>query len=174
MAFDLSNVTPEELAQLRALLEKPDQRSVSPKPLTNLNPPMTAKGRLFRPHFEWSADPPPEGIVIPPFPRLMWDAHGKEVRIESPEHLERLSKAGQLAGWTDRPPMANAVSEDDRLRGEIAMLSESDREFLLKSVKDARMANLKERMQGLSNEDIAMLLPKAEPAVKASKKEQAS
>lgn len=158
--LDLSNLSPEQIAQLRAQLGLPGEtpmRSPIMRPLSDLRAPTTARGRLNRPHFEWSADPPPEGVVIPPYPCLWWNPRGQEVRVESPEHMKAL---GIGDGWTARPPMGNELTPEDRLKAEVAQLSPSDREFLLKSVRDARMASLRDKMSGLSNETIAELLPK--------------
>jgi hypothetical protein len=171
--IDLTQLTQEDLVALKAALgiqETEGTRSPAPRPLRDLRAPTTAKGRLHRPHFEWSAEEPPEGVTIPPFPRLMWTPHGQEVRIESPEHMKEL---GVGVGWTDRPPMGNEMTAEDRLRAEVEMLSPEDRELLFKSVKEARISSLKERMVGLTNDDIAALMPsKPKPVEKPATSEK--
>lgn len=157
--IDVNKLTADDLQILKNMLGIKEESTRSPmwRPLRDLRPPQTAKGRLNRPHFEWSADEPPEGVVIPPFPRLYWDGRGVEVRVESEDDLIARAKPD----WTDRPPMANAMSEADRVRAEIALLSDEDREFLMTAHKQAKMDRLKEQMMTLSAADIASLASSA-------------
>lgn len=161
--MELSDLSPELISQLRSMLGLPDDtRSPVRKPLADLRAPSTAKGRLHRPHFEWSADPPPEGVTIGPWPRLMWDPRGVERRLENEDHMR--ATIGDGVGWTSAPPMANAISDEDRLAAEIASLSKEDREFLLTQHRTARLNSLTERMLSLSPEAVAKLAPTPAPA----------
>lgn len=167
--FDITKLSPEQLANLRMQLGMPaetQQRSPVARQLNNLYP-VSTKDRIGCPHFEPSAHLPPEGMTIPPWPRLYWDPRGVERRIESLEHMQQVVGPG----WSDVPPMANAISDEDRLKAEIALLSPEDREFLLVSVKKQKMDDLKSRMTGMSNDAIAGLMPaKPEPVEKTKTK----
>lgn len=168
------NANHEILDKLRGLLGMPNSgRSPAFKPLRDLRAPATQKGRLNRPHFEWSADD--DGTtVIPPFPRLYWDERGVERRIENEDDLVRL--VGK--DWTDRPPMAHAQTEKERAEAMLAMLSPEDRQFVLEAQQKTRLERIREQLSGLSPADIAAImtanapteLPTAPVEVKASKK----
>lgn len=167
------NANHELIDKLRGLLGMPNTgRSPAFKPLRDLRAPTTAKGRLNRPHFEWSADDDGQ-TVIPPFPRLYWNAQGVEVRIESEADLARVGK-----DWTSSPPMAHAQTEKERAEAMLAMLSPEDRQFVLEAQQKTRLERIREQLSGLSAADIAAIMsanaPAAEPAapveVKSTKK----
>ncbi len=173
--IDLDNLSPDLIDQLRAKLGIPEtqsgMRSPIRKPLTDLRMPRTSKGRLNRPHFEWSADDD-GNTEIPPFPRLYWDGHGVEMRVESAEDL----LAKKQADWTDAPPMQGALTAADRARAEFLQLSADDQAIVLKAQKDARLARLHGVMSVLSDADIASFQTAGPVEVesKASKKAKAS
>lgn len=160
--INLEDLPPE----IQALIGGANHRSPIRKPLTDLREPTTAKGRLNRPHFEWSADPPPEGTVIPPYPRLFWDANGVEIKIASPEH----EASTVQPEWTSAPPMAHAISAVDQLQKELAALSVEDRAFVMEAQRKARLERLHGKLSLLSDGDIASLAPVTVPVeVKAKK-----
>ncbi len=162
MAFDVTQLTSEDLETIAALIKGGGNRSPVWKPLRDMRAPQTQKGRLNRPHFEWSADEPPEGTKIPAYPRLMWDAKGTEYSIANPIDEQRRRDEG----WTTAPPMASALSASDRIQSELAALSPEDRQFVIEAQKQARLNKLKEQMSGLSNADLAALMA-AQPTADA-------
>jgi hypothetical protein len=149
----------ELIDKLRGLLGLPNAgRSPIMKPLRDLRAPTTAKGRLNRPHFEWSAEDD-GNTFIAPFPRLYWDARGVEVRIESEEELLMRDRTG----WTDRPPMAHALTERERADAMLAQLSPEDRQFVLEAQKKTRLDRIRETLSGLSSADIAAIMSSQQP-----------
>ena len=155
--IDLENLTPDAIEQLKAVLGSSGGNGRTPirKPLTNLNPPNTAKGRLNRPHFEWSAEDDGQ-TVIAPFPCLRWDENGVERRIETLEELQRVPET-----WTAAPPMAMAAADPmDKLREEFDALSPEDQAFVIEAQKKARLERLHGLMAGISEKDVASLTVK--------------
>jgi hypothetical protein len=154
--IDLSNLSPEQIAQLRAVLGTTDAaagaRSPAWKPLSDMRPPTTAKGRLNRPHFEWSADP--DGMtVIPDYPTLYWDGAGIEHRVESAE-----ADATTPATWKPYPPSKAAIVDPlVKAQAEFDALSPDDQAFVIQAQKKARLNKLHEMMAGLSDKDLATL-----------------
>ena len=166
MELDLTTLTPDAIEQLRAMLGTTGGVVRSPgfKPLKDLRLPTTAKGRLHRPHFEWSAED--DGNTwIPPFPRLCWDAQGHEHRIENEEDLATVPNT-----WSLTPPTtARAADPMVQVRAEFESLSVEDQQFLLNAQKQTRLNRINELMNGLSKDDLAALsVPKAEPKARKS------
>lgn len=163
MALDLTKLTPDDIAQLKALLgvkEDADGRSPIWRPLTDMRPPKTARGRLNRPHFEQSAEEPPEGTTIPAFPRLFWDGAGIERKI----HEDQLHLVG--TDWTSAPPLASAVVDPMiRIQAEFDALSPEDQQFVLNAQKQARLSRLHSLLADLPDQDVASLNVK--PALQA-------
>lgn len=146
-------------AEIQALVNGGQgQRSPIRKPLTDLRPPMTAKGRLNRPHFEWSADPDPNPPAITSATHLFWDATGVEHAVTD-EGLGNVPK-----DWTTSPPMAHALSAMERAQAELMMLSPEDRQFVLDAQKKTRLDRIREQLSGLSATDIAAILAANAPA----------
>ncbi len=82
--MNLTDFTPEQLAQLHALLEKTEaegQRTGARKFLHDLRDPQNPKARLNRPNFFWSADPDPAAkpYVHQEYPKLMFRLEGDQV-----------------------------------------------------------------------------------------------
>ncbi len=157
--IDLSNITPEQAEQLRAVLGITDTtagaRSPAWKPLKDMRPPTTAKGRLNRPHFEWSAEDDGH-TVIKPFPRLMWDENGTERAVQSQEDMDTVPSS-----WMPYPPSKAALVDPMvRMQAEFDALSPDDQAFVLDAQRKARLNRLNEMMTGLSNADLASLQPK--------------
>ena len=164
--LDLASLTPDDIDHLRAVLGTQGGVVRSPgfKPLKDLRMPTTTKGRLHRPHFEWSAED--DGNTwIKPFPRLAWDAQGHEHRIETENDLATIPSS-----WSLTPP-SSRTGEDPmaRVRAEFESLSVEDQQFLLNAQKQARLNRINELMNGLSKDDLASLgVPKAEPKARKS------
>ncbi len=164
MAIDFTQLTAEDLETLAALVKGAGNRSPIWKPLKDLRPPTTAKGRLNRPHFEWQADEPPEGVVIKPYPRLFWDGKGVEHLVGTPEDEQR----DKREDWKPYPPLLGAATDADRLQEELNSLSPEDREWVIKAEREARLNRLKDRMSGLSDADLKTMTPAAKSAKKSA------
>lgn len=155
---DLANLTLDQIDQLKAVLGSTGGVNRSPgfKPLRDMRAPTTAKGRLNRPHFEWSADDDGQ-TVIKPYPRLYWDEGGVERRVETAE-ADKLTPAA----WMPYPPMKAAiVAPMVKMQAEFDALSPEDQEFVIAAQKKARLNKLHELMSGLSGADLATLKPRA-------------
>ncbi len=153
MALDIKSLTPEDIETLRGLIGNANineqMRTGRRKILTDLRAPSTAAGRLYRPHFEWSADDP-GGQVIPPFPRLYWDENGVEGRFESQADMD----ARMQENWTLLPPNQVPLTKQQMIDRELASLSPEDRDFLLDAQKKARIGRLQDLMSGMSAADV--------------------
>lgn len=143
--IDLSQLPPEVLALVNAA-QAAGQRSPIRKPLTDLRMPQSAKGRLNRPHFEWSAEVdtslPAEPTSI--WPRLYWDSMGVEQAIRDEEDLVRVQPS-----WTTSPPMLVSVSAQDDVQAMLEALSPEDRAAVLEWQKQARLQRIKDRLMAL-------------------------
>ncbi len=158
MALDLSNLTAEDIAQLKALLgvkEEPNGRSPIWKPLRDMRPPTTAKGRLNRPHFEWSAEDDGH-TVIPAYPRLYWDEGGVERRVENAEKDKDTPET-----WRTSPPGKPApIDIAAVLQAQFDALSPEDQAFVLEAQKQTRLQKIHALMSGLSESELSGLVPK--------------
>lgn len=155
--IDLDNLTPEAIAQLQAVLGVAGGVNRSPawKPLKDMRPPTTVKGRLNRPHFEWSADDDGQ-TVIKPYPRLYWDAAGVERRVESAD-------VPIPAEWNSYPPSKAAIIDPMvRMQQEFDALSPEDQQFVLDAQRKARLNRLNEMMSGMSEANLSALVPKSD------------
>jgi hypothetical protein len=152
--IDLDNITPEQLEQLKALIgQAPGSRSPAWKPLKDMRAPTTQKGRLNRPHFEWSAEDDGQ-TVIKPYPRLYWDANGVEKRVESEAEFIPHD-------WTSYPPSKAAIVDPMvRAQQEFDALSPEDQQLVLAAQKQARLNRLQSMMSDLSDANLAQLMPK--------------
>ncbi len=152
--IDLERLSPDDIEALRAVLGSATGATRSPawKPLKDMRPPTTQKGRLNRPHFEWSADDDGH-TVIAPFPRLMWDEKGVEHKVESVEALAALPST-----WNPYPPSKAALVDPMvKMQADFDALSPEDQQFVLDAQKKARLNRLHEMMSGLSEKDLASL-----------------
>lgn len=144
MQIELSDLP----AEIQALLTGGSTRSPVRKPLTDLREPTTAKGRLNRPHFEWSADPDPKGTVIPEYPRLMWNAEGDEQLVES-------ANVPIPPDWTPYPPLVAPVGQMDALQAQLEALSPEDRALVFEAQRQARLKKIQDQLAGLSDRELA-------------------
>lgn len=164
MAIDLTSLTADDIVKLKTLLgvkEEAGGRSPVWKPLADMRAPTTTKGRLNRPHFEWSAEDDGH-TVIPAYPTLYWDDHGVERRVETAE-AEKLIPAS----WKPYPPRKAAIVDPlVKAQAEFDALSPEDQQFVLQAQKQARLNRLNEMMSALSDTDLASLTPKSEKSKK--------
>ncbi len=166
MAFDFNSLTPEDIANLRNVLGTTSMqeqlRLGRRKELTDLRTPQTSAGKLYRPHFEFSAEDP-GGQVIPPFPRCAWDENGIEVLMQSQEEMDNRPK-----GWSLTPPNVAPLTKQQQIEREVAMLSAEDRQFLIDAQKTERLNRVKSLMSGMSAEDVQDALAMSAPKGKKS------
>jgi hypothetical protein len=133
-------------------------RSPIPRPLADLRPPTTARGRLHRPHFEWSADPDPNPPPLGPYPMLFWDAHGIEHRVMSDAELQ-----AKPADWMPSPPLVATRTGADALQHELDALAPEDRAFLLDAQKKQRLQRISDRLAQLTDTAWAALQSSTPP-----------
>ena len=150
--IDLSQLPPEVQALVQAAGGTMGNRSPVPKPLKDLRPPTTAKGRLHRPHFEWSADPDPNPPELGFQPVLFWDASGVEHAVTTEEALATVTPS-----WSRTPPFAAPMSAVDQIQKELLMLSPEDRAFLIDEQRKQRIARIQSRMSALPDAALAQL-----------------
>jgi hypothetical protein len=168
MALDLSTLSPDDLVTLKQLLglQQDDPRSAMWKPLHDLRPATTAKTRLYRPHFEFSAEDDGQQ-VIPGYPKLYWDAQGREQRVLKPD-------MPIPAAWTDVPPLPLAVDPTAQIQAEFDTLSPEDQAFVIESQRQARLHHLNELIAGVPAIDLNALAGRTPPAAKAAKTAKAA
>lgn len=168
MAFDINSLSAEDIEALRGVLGvKSSQeafRTGQRKKLTDLRAPSTAAGRLYRPHFEWSADDP-GGQIIPPFPRCAWDENGVEVLMHSQEEMDNRPK-----GWSLTPPNVAPLTKQEQMERELAQLSPEDRDWLLAAQKKARLERVQALMDGMSTAEVSQALESSAPQSAKAKK----
>lgn len=164
MSIDLTTLTPDDITKLKALLgvkETEGGRSPVWRPLADMRAPTTTKGRLNRPHFEWSAEDDGHTVILP-FPRLYWDARGIEQRVETAEAEALIPSA-----WKPYPPAKAAIVDPlVKAQAEFDALSPEDQQFVLQAQKQARLNRLNEMMSGLSDVQLASLNQKSEKSKK--------
>lgn len=154
--IDLANLTPDMIDQLKAVLGSTGGVNRSPgfKPLKDMRPPTTAKGRLNRPHFEWSAEDDGH-TVIKPYPRVYWDERGAERLVTSADADQTTP-----ASWMPYPPSKAALVDPMvKMQAEFDALSPEDQQFVLDAQRKSRLNRLHEMMAGLSEADLATLKP---------------
>lgn len=161
----MATINLEDLPESVQQLVMGGTRSPIPQPLKDLRAPTTARGRLHRAHFEWSADPDPNPPEYSPYPMLFWDASGVEHAISDVEGLKT-----KPADWQSTPPFAAPMSEMDALQKELLALSPEDRAFLLEEQRKERIARIRNRMAHLPDAALAQL-QQAQPE-KTDKKAQ--
>jgi hypothetical protein len=151
--IDIKSLSREDLADLREMLGLgggvEERIAVVRKPLSDLRP-QQGKKRLYRPHFEFSADDDGQQ-VIPAYPRLYWDESGTERRVES-------AAFAVPATWTPYPPTKAAIVDPlVRAQAEFDLLSPDDQQFVLEAAKSARLAKLNAMMATFSEADMNTL-----------------
>ena len=152
-----------KLEQLKALLGSTGGGTRSPirKPLTDLRMPQNAKGRINRPHFEWSAEDPNVKEENPGI-RLFWCEKGIEHAVKPDEAPE--------AGWTPYPPRLQAIDPMTAVQAEFDALSPEDQKIVMEAQRQARLKKLQDKMSGLSLDDLDSLARSAQPVdVKAKR-----
>ena len=169
MSLDLSNFTPEDLAELKAVLIGMgglDSNGRSPiradheRQLHDLTLPPTADDP--RPTFFWSAvKPRNEAPQRPPYAHLMWEpVSGREITVRSPKDTEKFKAQGYLM-----TPPANAEKPDpaDVVKAALAALSETDRQQVIQAAQAARLRKVQEMASALDDAALDTLMASMEP-----------
>jgi hypothetical protein len=161
--LDLTTLTPEQLASLRAQLGLPagdasGRSPFRPRQLHDLRLLPTAEDP--RPTFFWSAVSPRDVDVTTtsPYPRLLWNtATDEEVTVGDLEtHQAYLAE-----GYTEQAPMHAPVDPMAEIEAALAALSVEERAMVVESQRKQRVAALTEKMAGLSDGALASLLSDA-------------
>lgn len=164
MAIDLSSLSTDDLLALKArldgLTDVSGRSPMRPRQLHDLRLQPTADDP--RPTFLWSADPPRNAGDLTrttPFPALVWDrATGEEIAIKDAASMARYPEA-QYARY---PPFAVELDPMDVLAAQIDALSETDRAALIESQRQDRIAAMRQKLAGLSEDKLAILLAQSE------------
>lgn len=170
MALDLTSISSEDLQQLKTLLaDMPDANGRSP-----MKPRQLHDLRLLptkddpRPTFFWSAETPRDHVVGPgkPFPRLMWHrVTNQEITVKSASEMEL-----KLAEFTMDPPEMGPIDPQQELADLMAQLSDADRQLLLDSMQQTRMAAIQKQLDALSPDALADVLGRVPAAVETPKR----
>ncbi len=156
MINDISELSPNALAQLTALLRgQPTQeeaRSGARKVLHDLREPRNPKDRLNRPSFFWSVDASEadKPYVVQWYPKLMFKLDEAGALVETVVMSEGAEKA-LGPDWHTKPPMTTPMSNADRLKTELASLSDEDRAFVLEAQRQSRLSRLQASLSNLSD-----------------------
>lgn len=170
MNLDLSQLSPADIASLKALLAGTDDTGRSPireRQLHDLRLLPTKDDP--RPTFFWSAESPrhaPDLTKTTPYPRLMWHGTtGQEITVKNAEAQETHTAKGFILS-----PPANAEQPDpmDAIRLAFESLSPEDRATLVAAQKQSRLDTLQAQMAELSEADLEALIAGA-PKVKKAK-----
>lgn len=165
---DISQLSPEVIEQLRSTFQgvpDPTQRSPIRKVLTDLREPSNPKDRLNRPSFFWSADESMSDkrpYVLKHYPKLKFklDDAGK---LAETVVLNEHSEATLGSEWSDAPPFLPPTTAQDRLKAELAELSDEDRAFVLEAQRKARLERLMGSLSNLSDTALADVSGSAMP-----------
>ena len=168
MSIDVSQFSQDDLAQLRQLLsggtdsfglDALGRSPNKPRQLQDLRLMPTATDP--RPTFYMSAESPRHAgdlTKTKPYPRLMWDASGKEITVASRTAQETYTAQGYvLVAPSDVAPADPVEDMTEALNA----LSEADRKALLASVQADKIAALQAKMAALSPEQLDAVLATA-------------
>lgn len=165
--LDLTQLTPEQLATLRAQLglagtDASGRSPFKPRQLHDLR--LLPTETDPRPTFFWSAVSPRDVDVLKttPYPRLLWDkATGEEVTVGDAE----THQAYRADGYTELAPMQAPVDPMAELQAALEALDPETRALVIETQRKQRVAALTAKMAGLSEGALEALLsdePKAE------------
>ncbi len=159
----LAQFTPEQIAALtEALLAANRNRTpVRPRQLHDLR--LLPTKDDARPLFLLSTEAPRDGTDLTrttPFPALLWHkSTGEEITVHSAKE-----KAERGPEWVSTPPEHRVLTPVLELSELMAGLSDHEREVLFKDQHQSRMDTLKERLAGLTPEEVAELFAGLAPA----------
>lgn len=165
MNLDLSQMSPTDIATLKALLNGTDDSGRSPfkdRQLHDLRLLPTKDDP--RPTFFWSAEQPRNAGDLTRttlHPRLMWHKDtGREVRADDLKAEETYTAKGYVT-----VPPANAEAPDplEELRAAFEALSPEDRATIVAAQKQSRLDAIQAQMAGLTESELEALLAGAQP-----------
>lgn len=155
MALDISQLSQDDLSQLRQLLGLNEGLGSSLLgPLSPMKPRQLHDLRLLptkddpRPTFFWSAESPRDHAVGPgtPFPRLMWHkVTNQEITVKNQRELDTREE-----DYTVDPPEMGPIDPQQELAELMAQLSESDRKLLMESMQQTRVDSIRKQLDALS------------------------
>lgn len=170
MSLDLSQLSPSDIASLKAMLAGTDDSGRSPirdRQLHDLRLLPTKDDP--RPTFFWSAEQPRNAGDLTKtsmYPRLMWHSTtGQEITVKDVEAQETHTAKGFIL-----TPPANAEAPDpmEAIRLAFESLSPEDRATLVAAQQKSRLDTLQAQMAELSEADLEALIAGA-PKVKKSR-----
>ncbi len=174
--IDLTQLSTDDLIALKArldgLTDVSGRSPMRPRQLHDLRLLPTKDDP--RPTFFMSADPPRNAGDLTrttPYPALVWHPEtGQEFTAADAKAMS----AYLAAGYVTAPPFTVEVDPMDLLAAQIEALSEADRTALLESQRLDRIAAMRSKLAGLSEEKLAILLAQAEKPAAAKQKKGAA
>jgi hypothetical protein len=162
--MDLTQLSPEQVASLKAQLGMPDvdplgRSPIKPRQLNDLRLLPTADDP--RPTFFWSADPPRDAGDLTrttEFPKLLFHPEtGEEITVRAKSHeAEKLA-----AGYVRVAPVREAPDPVEALRAELEALSPEDRAELFEGQRLARLARLQAKVAALPDTSLEAVMGSA-------------
>lgn len=170
--MDLSSFTPDQIAQLKALLgnqqSNADGRSpFVPRQRHNLLDKPGIKDEFGRyiptPLFIPSAEGIHGALEPPPFQQLLWSPPNRngeqtEVTARSAKEVDDYIKLG----YVTKPPAGHEVDPLEQIQAQFDALSEEDQRLLIEAQAQDKKARLQAALANLSEKDLEQLLGKAQ------------
>lgn len=172
MSLDLSSLTADDLIALKArldgLTDVSGRSPMRPRQLTDLRLLPTKDDP--RPTFFMSAEPPRNAGDLTrgtPFPALLWHGEtGAEITVKDAKAMASYTASGYLT----YPPFTVELDPMDILAAQIEALSESDKAALIESQRLDRIAAMRQKLAGLSEDKLAILLAQSEKPTAAKRR----
>lgn len=171
--MDLGNLTPDQLVELKAkldgLTDVSGRSPMRPRQLHNLTLAPTAKDPrpLWVPSTEQPRDYNPGPAKY--YPALMWHQETGEERTV----YTREEQDGMGDSWGTAAPTAQPIDPLGDMQAALDALSPEDRKVVMEAQKRTRIADLQERLAGLSEAQLEALLSGAVAPSKRSKAKKA-
>ena len=159
--MDITNLTPEQLAELKAkldgLTDVSGRSPIKPRQLHDLR--ILPNATDPRPTFFWSAETPRNVGDLSrttPYPRLMWHGEtGQEITVTSASALQSKTAEGYVL---DPPDAVAAVSEAEQLQELLRALPAEDQAAILAAQKKTRMKDIESRLAALTEDQLEQVL----------------
>jgi hypothetical protein len=168
MALDLSSLSTDDIAVLKAALGMPNVDANGRSPL---RPRQLHDLRLLptkddpRPTFFWSAEAPRDAADLTKtslYPRLMWESTtGREITVVNAKDQASYTAQGFVLV---APANAETLDPSEMIRQQLEQLSPEDRKTIIAAAQKDRMARLQEAMAGLTEDELAALVASVEPS----------
>lgn len=156
--MDLTNLTPDQIASLKAQLASTDATGRSPmrpRQLNDLRLLPTATDP--RPTFFWSAETPRDYVPHPyqEFPKLMWHLEtGEEITVQNA--VDERAHADAYGTMPPEHPVAQTPM--DAMRDALDGLTEEERALIIEGQKKERMAAIQAKLAALPADTLEALL----------------